>query len=233
MSNPNVIIDNSRLFYRGVPNTWIITSEIKSAIEKLTFEFYEGGYVDKGLIWKLNNNIEVLNEFRPSDMKLEVFLNHIAISMQFLVRTLKIEHLSPEYIQENNIQPYHIQLANRLYIDYEDYDEPEIHTADKRPFGNSYMIGDIADEMGLDREIENEEIIIKVYHQILDLTLHIFKKIPISFSSFTFVGRDDYGFSSSQKKWLNLTQIQEKYLNHNWTVNISEHRDILIDELIK
>lgn len=226
--NPNRIIEDNKIFYGGVPDTFTITPEIREAIKNLKHSYYEGDYVDKGLLWTLNDNMEILKRFCPSDMKFEVFLNHIAIAKQFIVRTLRMEHLSPEYIQEHNIQFYHINLINRLYIDYESWGvDPEIHTADKRPFGNSYMIGDVAEEMGISTE-KSEDLLMKVYHEVLDLTLHTFKEMPIPFSTWCFVG-DVYG----TRKIKPMTDLQEKYHNHSWTIDISEHRDKIIDEIIK
>jgi hypothetical protein len=231
--NPNKIIEDS-IFYRGNPNTWTATPEIKSTIKNLKHTYYEGGYVDKGLLWTLSDNQDIINQFCPKDMKPEVFLNHIAISLQFIVRTFKMENLTQEFIEEKGIQPYHLKLINRLYIDYEECGEddgPEIHTADKRPFGNSYMIGDVADEMGFeDREDMDgkEEVFMKVYHEVLDLALHIMKESVVPFSSWVHAGD-----SRGTKKRIPLTPIQEKYLNHDWTIDITEHRDMIIDEIIK
>jgi hypothetical protein len=228
--NPNRILADE-IYFRGAISNFTITPEIRSALKKLKYKYYDGVYVDKGLSWTLSDNIDVIKEYCPSDMKFEVFLNHMSIACQFIVRTLKMEHLSQEYIKEHDIKHYHINLMNRLYINYESYDDIHIHTADKRPFGNSYMIGDVAEEMGHSRKDlndSNDQLYLSVYHKILDLTIYVIKEMVVPFSVWVFVG----DMRGDKKLRIQMTTLQEKYYNKNWTIDITEHRDMIINEII-
>ena len=226
-------INKNDIFYRGKPDRFTITPEMKLAIQNLRYEKYDGGYVDNGLLWTTKNNLHIFEYC--SDMESGLFLN-IAIAMQFIVRSIKLADIDPEYVKEHDIKEYHIKLINRLYIDCDEYKEVavhEIYTADKRPFGNSYMIGDIKEEMcEEDEDKDDYDKYNKIYHEVLDLALHTFKHMNIPFHSFVYVGDGDWDWGVKEEKITSLTSIQQEYYNHYWTINAGEYRDKRIDEII-
>lgn len=231
-------INNNEIFYRGKPNVFHITQDIRTAIKDIISENYEGGYVERGLLWSFENNENILKKFDHDPV---IFFNNIAIAMQFIVRSTKMEQLDPTYVETNKIEDYHIRLLNRLYIDWSET-QNEIYTGNKRPFGNSYMQGDIYEEMRLavdaDDEYEDEDgeliermdedeaeaIAQRVYNEVLDLALHVFKNENLPFSKLEYAGKFD--------PTIKLHEFQEKYLNHEWTIAYSEFMAILRDEKI-
>lgn len=217
---------NNDFFYRGTWKKFQVTPEIKFALKNLKHRFYDGAYVDKGLSWdKLDNDFleNYTKRFTTETLfedKQNIFLNNVAIAMQLIVRTIRLENIDPEYIEEKGIKNYHIDLLNNLYIDNDE--DGLIETGDKRPFGNSYFIGDIKLAMKVydDENDEYYERYNSVYHDVLDLVLYIFKR-DIPFSSFIF-----------SKAGLNLSPVQKEYYNHNWTIDLSEIRDKRIDSVL-
>ena len=233
-------ISNNNFFYRGEPSQWEITTNHLDCIRELKPSFYEGAYVDRGLSYEYDTNYHIFNKYADG-MPIDEFINNVSISMQLIVRMINMDDLSKNIHFRQiacEIKLYHINLIKRLYIS-EDYDgNGGIYTADKRPFGNSYMIGDVIDEMGVGSSLSrlnagediDETPYIKVYNEVIDLAIKIFREFKPPFTHFIFAGRK--WSSEKQIEQIKLTELQRKYLNHDWTIDIIGQRDKIIDSII-
>ena len=231
----NKVIDPHEFFYaKGQYPIWQNTDKIVSAMGELTPEYYDGAYVDKGLNWIGENNIDVIDKYRGKfDRK--VFISHIGIAMQLLVRTVRMRDIPIYYVHKFKVRDYHIELLNRLYLDYELYDDA-IFTGDKRPFGNSWLEGDIFEhykreeydkcqEDGTDDEFlkKNGHEAIQVYNEVIELAKFVIQTYPIRFHNFQY-----FGYVDRDK----LLEPQREYYSHGWAPSISEFRDEKIDIIL-
>ena len=227
----NRVIDFDDFFYsRSQYLNWEITDKIISAMKELKSSYYEGGYVEKGIHWLVESNFDVLDKYR-GNIDRNAFMSHIGVSMQLLTRTVR---MSDVVSYNSEIHNYHIELINRLYIDH-DIQDNAIYTADKRPFGNSFIEGDIFDHYlkdeyeranEEDKDMEFRDIhrndSDRVYNEVLELAKFIIQTCPIRFRNFTYYGYD--------KDKLNKSQLE--YYNHSWAPSVSEFRDLKISEIL-
>lgn len=225
---PNNVIESGDFFYSMKKyNKWQISEKMVSAIKELKIDQYEGAYVDKGLLWDGEANVSILDKYRGNYDRIP-FLTHLAISMQLLVRTVKINDIPNEIVESLGIKDYHISLLNRLYIDYDNYDH-NIGTGDKRPFGNSAWEGDVFEEYD-SSILEDDDLYqvnipkaVEIYNTVLELAKYVISNFTTQFRNFVAC---DY---QNEDKLMNE---QKEYLNHGWCPDMVEFRDIKIDKIL-
>ena len=124
-------------------------------IKKLKSKRVDSAYVDKVMLWENSTN-------------------EISLILNVYARLCKIPN---DFIKRHKIKPYHISLIRRMYFDYDNY---EIYLNYKRPYGNSYVLGDIADEFLSYKKIEldedddewienNSDILENIHHRTMDI----------------------------------------------------------------
>ena len=222
------------IFYRGNPSSWHINENCVMALKELIPSYYEGGYVDQGVEYRKTDNEHIIEKYRGSTDS-ENFMIQCHIAAQFMVRTMRLKDFPQELVQNFAIKDYHISLINRLYYDGIQYDDYSImNTADKRPFGNSYMIGDVYEELqrlgyeepddsGESLSKEQEDKLYKIYEEVIEISKMLLKEFPMYFREFQFC---DY---KSRDK---LSTFQVEYYEHNWSPDISEFRDKQIEKIL-
>lgn len=124
--------------------------KISEHIRGLKSDRTDSDYIDYISIWKkeVNDKVANLGDFG-------LLSNYI----QFFCRFCEI---TDEFITKHNVEEYHISLIRRMYFDYDDYEDDEngiyVTMGYKRPYGNSHVIGDIAEEYTRFVDIEDDEI---------------------------------------------------------------------------
>lgn len=215
------------IFYtRGQYSNWYIDEVYVKAIREFRWTKEPGYYLEYNICISMDDNLDIIQKYNNTGLSNEDFFNRCIINLQFFVRLVNIKDISPEFIKDNNIMDYHIKLINMTYFD-EDIDNSKIVSADKRPFGNSNMIGDIAWVVDPDYDENYEELERKyghIYDEVMELIIKLSKLFPIRFRSLIYCSSNDIG---------KLTSNQREYYKHNWCPDISEFRDIIIDEIIK
>lgn len=94
----------------------------------------ESGYIDYVSAW-IGDNVKVSNLDDFGDLATYLmFFSHFC-------------EFTDEFIKKYDVKPYHISLMRRMYFDYDDYEKDTfINLGYKRPYGNSHVLGDVADE---------------------------------------------------------------------------------------
>ena len=128
------------------------------------------GYIDYVSIWDEETNKDIV---RFDDFG--TFATYVQFFSEFC-------DITDEFIKKYNVEPYHISLIRRMYFDYDDYDDFRVNLGYKRPYGNSYVIGDIADEYLRyvkddkydsdkpgDWFDENEDMLLKIHMRTLEI----------------------------------------------------------------
>jgi hypothetical protein len=100
-------------------------------IKYLRSKRVESSYIEKVMIWENSTN-------------------EISLILNVYARLCKIPN---DFIKRHKIKPYHISLIRRMYFDY-DNQEKETYLNFKRPYGNSYVFDDIAEEFLSYKKIE-------------------------------------------------------------------------------
>lgn len=223
---------------------WEIEENQVRVIKKLKVQYREGAYCPKIITIRQADNSDIIDEYR-GDVSSSDFFNLICINLQFFTKHINIENLTDDFIKENNIKNYHLLLINRIYFDEDpDYVEPDqinsgmvINNGDKRPFGNSHIVGDILEVVNYkiyskewdDNDIYNGESIQnmcwRIYNEVVTIIPKIMHIFPMSFRNFEKI--PVYGVGS--RKW---TNDQIKYSNGSWFPSISEFREKKINEIL-
>jgi hypothetical protein len=127
-------------------------------IKYLRSKRVESSYIKKVMLW-------------------ENTTNEISLILNVYARLCKIPN---DFIKKHKVKPYHISLIRRMYFDY-DNQEKETYLNFKRPYGNSYVFGDIAEEFLSYKKIELEEdddvdwieknsyILNNIHHRTMDI----------------------------------------------------------------
>lgn len=200
---------------------WVITQNIVDSLKELNHTFEQGGYVEKKLCYLLEDNHSILDKYR-GELQREEFLSHIRISQQLIIRMIRPGDIPNSVFLDLNIKdseiPEYYRLFGNLYIDFDEWTLDRIETGDKRPFGNSHIEGDISFVFGDKPSGE----LWKIYDNILELAIWVFKNYPINFRSF------------EKKKRQDLNSDQIKYYSNNckWVPDISEFRDKKIEKIL-
>lgn len=212
------------IFYAfGKYSQWNIGESYVNAIKEFKWTKQVGYYVEYNICISMEDNLDIIKKYNNTKLSNEDFFNRCMINLQFFVRLVNIKDLSSKFIKDNNIKDYHIKLINRTYFDE---DDNKIISGDKRPFGNSYMIGDIAEVVDPENNETHDYLENKyghIYNEVMDLIIKLSKIFPVRFRNLIYCGRGES---------VKLNSMQKEYYNHNWCPDISEFRDIIIDNII-
>lgn len=153
---------DERFFYTGQrqpiddaadDSEFIITQEDLNIVNSLKSRIFEFGYYNQMVTWSTKDNPGISVEK----------LNRSYVVMQFLTMTAEVK---PEILKELNLESHHIKLLRGLYLEFgpwcpapvEPYNfayaddstkkDYIISMGYKRPFGNSYILGDVIEYMG-------------------------------------------------------------------------------------
>jgi hypothetical protein len=221
-------IDHDIIFYGfDTIKKWNISEDVVNTIKKIKWKSEEGCYT-KILVSTEIDNIDIIKnycgEFNSSD-----FYNRVSIGIQFLTRHIRFHDLDEDFIKNNSIEQYHIDLINRLYFDEEFDDFVIISTPDKRPFGNSSIEYDILDVLypgQKDSDKRRKEEIEKcwiVFDEMFNILIKLFKEFPMEFRNFV---------SFNNVEFDKISLEQKSYYSHGWAPCISEFREIKINNIL-
>lgn len=128
-------------------------TEIRCEILKnLKFNYEsEGAYSRRVLVCRIEDNIDMIKKYCGSESKAEDYFHMCFPGIALFTR--KIE-LTDEFRNKYQVKPWHISLMRRTYFDISidgkgwsyTKSNAEIVLGDKRPYGNSDVLGDIAEE---------------------------------------------------------------------------------------
>ncbi len=129
---------NSEFFYTRDPKSFSFSDIELEKVSKLKSDIEVSGYYNRMLVWKLKDNLDIVRDREE--------LSKLFVVMQFLSMTASP---TKELMEKLDVKPWHMSLLRRLYLEFE-YDMPGndmIMMGYKRPFGNSYVTGDVREEM--------------------------------------------------------------------------------------
>lgn len=198
-------------FYERKENLEISDSDIQDIKNLVSSKHDDSGYYSTYLKWT--------NKSYTKDR-----LKHLYVCVQFGCFFAK---MSDEFIKENNIKSYHIEMIRNLYLDFDDEygDDNYISMGFKRPFGNSNVAGDIEDILinnGVtDISSETSEIVLLEFIDILDLFIKNFD-IPIRYFERCPVRQNNFSKYLSKPHY-NLLNFRE---------NIKYKRNDTIDSIL-
>jgi hypothetical protein len=212
---------SSDFFYTpGGDSKFTITEEDLDKVKRLkSFISDESGYYDYMLQWRLKDNLDVVSNGEE--------LSRLFVVMQFI--SMVAEVVDTKYVQD-----IHINLLRRLYLEYDDYDEPVITMGFKRPFGNSNVLGDIKVEYNRChvsyRELTNEEAN-NILIEFVDFLDNFYKgNFNLKLKSFRFEVNGYFDFST-RKKVTDFGPNPHSYL-FRWFVDKSEIRNNKINDIL-
>ena len=102
-------------------------------LKTLNGKYEESVYANKILIFSYDDN---------THMDLSTF-QELSVTFSFFVRFI---HLDEDFRKKYDVKDEHLSLMRRTYVDYEDYESVTFGFAYKRPYGKSYVEGDILEE---------------------------------------------------------------------------------------
>lgn len=224
----------------------IFTDKIINQIRNLKSSISnDSGYTPDGrmLQWNQADNSDI----RESEFK------QLVKYMQFICM---IGIMSDEFKKKHNVEYHHEALLRRLYLDNDEdgYGNFVITTAFKRPFGNSYVERDIADEMEATYKIYgkkeyfpylddsknelNYELVSSEYFKFLDILDAFIKDFQMDYFSFKKVARNLFSsVKINSFEWSKY--LQPKFGQHRghsylgeWRITESELRDNKISKIL-
>lgn len=209
--------------------------KLKSHISK------ESGYTPDGIMlqWRYSDNEDIIKE---SD------IDDIQTAMQFISMTAI---MSDEFKQKHNVEPHHESLLRRLYLDVDGDDSGElITTAFKRPFGNSHVSGDVAEEMaaaGLEPYIDEDEgeldepLVTSEYIKFIGILDAFMKDFELPYHHFESATNTTFGVTNrysdeNLNEWIKrLPHLNDRRLHSylwGWKLCKSELRDKAISQIL-
>jgi len=196
----------------NIPKSFTITDNHLKKLSKLEASIEEGSYYDYVVSWSLEDvSIEELSE--------------LYVVIQFLTMTAEID---PKFLENHpEYQNYHVSLLRKLYLGFDE----NIHMDYKRPFGNSNILRDVAQEMNQSIDIDNREILEKSLKTFSQMLVDLIKEngfiVNYRFFSYNLKSSGDYVFKKNPHPYL---RNDDKFV---WKVNISDQRDYLIDKILE
>jgi hypothetical protein len=208
-----------------------------SKIRKLkSYRSDESGYYSTMLQWRYSDNMDIVSS--PEE------LSRLFVCMQFITM---IGKMNDNFISKYNVKEYHSNLVKLVYLEFYDGGDNCVTMGFKRPFGNSYVAGDIADEIrrcGIDGaydeesdEVEEEfcEIALQEFINILD---NFMKEFEMGFCSFKRLVSEDLSnrrsFDRNTENWIKhgINPLHWN-LRQSWAIDPSEVRDIKINNVLE
>ena len=172
----------SRVNYFGC--LWIVPDYIGKNQSILKSKYAKSSYVSKILIWHQKDN-KFIKDFEKFAIYLEFFSQFVDFPKNF--------------IENNNVDNYHIQLIRRMTFDY-DLDSTNLEY--KRPYGNSNVLCDVADECinsqnkklpSLDYGIlvdDREDFLNKVHIQTMRIFVKALKELYFPYTRFNRINQN-------------------------------------------
>jgi len=165
-------------------------------LKTLNGKYEESGYANTILVFNYKDNKHI---------ELETF-KELSVTLCFFVRFV---HLDEEFKKKYNVKSEHLSLMRRTYIDYEDFEGVSFGFAYKRPYGNSYVEGDIFEEWKNfnleDYKNKVEKLILERGESFDDYELH---QYPDGIST-------EYDISGTELE----EEFMEKYSDFIWEVH--------------
>jgi hypothetical protein len=149
--------------YENDYKEFTITDSDLDNISKLSSKIIKSTYYDYCLSWSLEDNKHILSSKED--------LDRLHAAMQFITMTAIV---SSDVIKSLNLKSYHIGLLRALYLDN---DGDRITMGYKRPFGKSYVLGDVSEAISLnndrisplyDNNHREERIVLREFVEFLD-----------------------------------------------------------------
>lgn len=134
-----------------------------------------------------NGRILSIDTKQSSDVTLD-----IGCTLQVMALNLEIDMIDHEINEKYMIEPHHVRMINRLHFDN---NGSEISTADKRPFGNSDIEGDVYDiiynhngyfyQMDFDCQI-TYDLMRYEYERMICMLPDIIKQFPVKYRKYQY-----------------------------------------------
>jgi len=242
---------NSMNFHNPEDGTKIsITDEMIDKIKKLkSYTSDTSGYTPGGIIlqWRYDENKDIITLKE---------LKELHAALQFITMTGII---TDEFREKWGMEYHHEALLRRLYLDEYQDDNGRfcITMGYKRPFGNSHVSGDIADEMLITAETKgeyypymgdtdedyeiNEDLVEKEYLKFINILDNFFKEFELKYKHFE--GFNRLGLTNHNRerfewgKHLPQLELNVRYGVHSyldsWKPCKSEMRNELIDKILE
>lgn len=226
MTNINYICEmryNSSSFHNGVLKKFTLTSEDIEMVRKLKPVVEQSGYYNWMLVWRFNDCEDIIGD-------VETF-NRLYPVMQFLTMTAEIGE-----IKSIKVEKYHEILLRGLYLEYDDFDEPTITMGYKRPFGNSYVIGDVRKAYLDSTGINNlpDEDCEKILEEFTLFLTEFFTTCKVKYSSF--VSKGENFFSKIDHDKIKIFDYlgcnTHSYIRWYWNVDLQEIRELKINKIL-
>jgi len=180
---------SSEFFYgfNGKTNNFKISDEDIQKIKKLkSHRSDQSGYYDVMLQWRLSDNLDIVSD--------EEELSHLYVCMQFISM---VSYINLE------TKDYNKYLLRRLYLEFDDYDDPCITMGFKRPFGNSNVLGDVRDVIDIFHPLSQKEKESDEYDRE--------EEVLLEFIDFL----DNFFRSDFELKHQHFTYLGKRYLSHD------------------
>jgi hypothetical protein len=234
---------NSNWFY-GIngnkPDRFQITEEDILKIKSLkSHRSNESGYYDVMLQWRLSDNNHIVSGEELSRLFVCMqFISMCGVITDDFIKTYNNKK-APHFIEE-----YHKFLLRRLYLEFDDYQEPTISMGFKRPFGNSHVMGDIREEIDNvykmtteEYESDNYEKEEQVLIEFIDFLEEFYKGgFEMKCNYFNYTNSRDLGIRPSYSdlglEWGYIEGRPHSYLM-DWNFDKSEIRNNKIEEILK
>ena len=223
--------------YQQDYNEFTITDSDLDNISKLSSKIIKSTYYDYCLSWSLEDNKHILSSKED--------LDRLHVAMQFITMTAIV---SSDVIKSLNLKSYHIGLLRALYLDN---DGDRITMGYKRPFGNSYVLGDVSEAISLnndrisplyDNNHKEERIVLREFVEFLD---RFFKEslFELKYKAFethpqkpSLIGMLPEIRNDQTWEYLSKDDNGNKYHLHHylryWNIHKKEIRDIKINDIL-
>ena len=207
---------------------------ICSMMKQLTFNYeVEGHNSPKVLVCRIEDNIEMIKKHCGSEKKAHEYFQMCYPAIWIFVRWVE---LPEDFKKKYKVKPWHEYLMRRTYFDIEmnsnewsyTKSDCEIYIGDKRPYGNSYVAGDISEsyyiyndvkykgktykamDVGYEDAIrnfteDNEDFFFNIMHETNDIIRKALKEVD--FSSMAFVRNKNKQHSFDPSDWEYCTSV--------------------------
>ena len=222
---------NSDFFRRYVgsgknPMKFTIDDEILKNLRTLNSIVEEGGYHKSVLTWKYLDNQHLSKEDFTKLFPAIQFITMLGLPKE-------------DFINKYDVKEYHISLLRRTYIEFDDYEGLSISIGYKRPFGNSYVEGDVEEEISRfdvllksdDDDHSHSDRVLSEFVEILNKMI-IEEGYTFKYYSFEYDSSDEIGLSYNKntEEWSKIVSDVHHNLR-NWKPSVSEYRDLKIKKI--
>lgn len=220
------------LFFHSPTQDVVIKQEHLDIVRHLVAheDTTSSGYAPSMLQWRISDN----------DTLTEANLDDIYIAMQFIVMCAE---MTDTFKAKYDVKPYHETLLRRLYLEQDgDEDDLFITTGFKRPFGNSHVLGDVAEEMhrfGIDVYEDDEYTILEniceaEYSKFISILEAFMQEFIMTTYYFSPNNRFSPGFKITEiYNWDKRLGFNAHHYLDSWIPSVMEERNSKIETIIK